>query len=142
MAVLQKIREFFRSGADAEERNNCSRAPTTNYEIRPLTDKASKEVLQLNQRCFKTGENYTKYTFHYLLWRAEHSELSRLLRRTGEMVGFIFVMADQGRHGTYHDHRRRARTPPARSGAETSSHAEEALKKRNIDTSCARSSRR
>ncbi|MEJ7699673.1 MAG: hypothetical protein WKF71_08535 [Pyrinomonadaceae bacterium] len=41
--------------------------PSTVYEIRPLTELHLKEVLTLNLRCFKEGENYTKYTFSYLL---------------------------------------------------------------------------
>ncbi|MEJ7699096.1 MAG: hypothetical protein WKF71_05540 [Pyrinomonadaceae bacterium] len=42
------------------------RLPTV-YEIYPLTELHLKEVLTLNLRCFKQGENYTKYTFSYLL---------------------------------------------------------------------------
>jgi ribosomal-protein-alanine N-acetyltransferase len=106
-------------------------APTV-YEIRPLTDKQLKEVLKLNLRCFKAGENYTKYTFSYLL--GEPNCLSyRVITPTEQMVGFVFVMASK-EDGTGHittigvapEHRRRGLAN------KLLSHAEEALRKRQI----------
>ncbi|MCY7374591.1 MAG: hypothetical protein LH472_01285, partial [Pyrinomonadaceae bacterium] len=67
MAVFQTIRNFFFVPLTVSEPEIIVPAPPTDYEIRPLTDKHLKEVLILNLRCFKEGENYTKHTFSYLL---------------------------------------------------------------------------
>jgi ribosomal protein S18 acetylase RimI-like enzyme len=111
MAVLQKIREFF-VGQEEIEPETIVPAPPTTYEIRPLTDKYIKDVLRLNLRCFKEGENYTKHTFAYLL--NEPNCLSyRLITPDENLVGFVFIMT--GEDGTGHittigiapEHRRR-----------------------------------
>ncbi|MGI9034532.1 MAG: GNAT family N-acetyltransferase, partial [Pyrinomonadaceae bacterium] len=108
-------------------------APPTVYQIRPLTDKHLKEVLYLNQRCFKKGENYTRYTFSFLL--SEPRTLSyRIASPTENMVAFIFVMI--GEDGTGHittvgvapEHRRRGLAQ------KLLVHVEEALIKRGIKT--------
>ena len=66
MDVLQTIKRFFVPfGSDLSD--DVMPAPFTVYAIRPLTEKHIKEVLRLNVRCFKNGENYTKHTFSYLL---------------------------------------------------------------------------
>ncbi|MEJ7622657.1 MAG: ribosomal protein S18-alanine N-acetyltransferase [Pyrinomonadaceae bacterium] len=66
-------------------------APLCVYELHPLTLDHLPEVLRLNLRCFRRGDNYTKYTFEYLL--NEPRTLSyRIITPTGEMVGFAFVM--------------------------------------------------
>ncbi|HEY0428903.1 MAG TPA: ribosomal protein S18-alanine N-acetyltransferase [Pyrinomonadaceae bacterium] len=131
MAVLDKLFSFFVPVQAEEEPEVIVPAPVTVYEVRPLTDKHLKEVLKLNLRCFKTGENYTKYTFNYLL--SEPNCLSyRVVTASEQMVGFIFVMTNSD--GTGHittigiapEHRRRGL---ARQLLE---HAEDALQKRRI----------
>lgn len=132
MAVLQKIREFF-VPADLEAEVLVPAPPTAAYEIRPLTDKHLKEVLLLNQRCFKKGDNYTKYTFSFLL--SEPNTLSyRIVTQNEKIVGFIFITVTKD--GTGHittigvapEHRRRGLAQ------KLLAHAEEALKKRDINT--------
>lgn len=132
MAVLQKIREFF-SAQDDLEPETIVPAHETTYLIRPLTDKYLKEVLRLNLRCFKEGENYTKHTFAYLL--AEPNCLSyRLVTPDDNLVGFIFIMTNED--GTGHittvgiapEHRRRGLADTLLE------HAENALRQRGINT--------
>lgn len=132
MAVFQKIRELFVPPVAFEPEIIVSVPPTV-YEIHPLTDKHLEEILKLNLRCFKEGENYTKYTFTYLL--NEPNCLSyRAVTPTGQMVGFVFVLADQD--GTGHittigvapEHRRRGLAN------QLLRHAEEALRKRDVKT--------
>lgn len=132
MAVLQKIREFFIQPEDVETETIVPAPPTT-YTIRPLTDKYIREVLKLNLRCFKEGENYTKHTFAYLL--NEPNCLSyRLVTPEENLVGFIFIMTSDD--GTGHittigiapEHRRRGLAHLLLD------HAEKALKERNINT--------
>ena len=107
-------------------------APSTTYSIHPLTDKQLKEVLLLNLRCFKSGENYTKYTFSYLL--SEPNCLSyRVLTPNGNMVGFIFIMVNL--NGAGHittigvapEHRRRG------IALMLLKHIEDALKQREVN---------
>ncbi len=111
MAVLQTIREFFFAAPIAEPEIIVP-APTTTYEIHPLTVKHLKEVLRLNLRCFKEGENYTKYTFNYLL-NLPNGLSYRINNANRDMVGFIFVSItpEQIGHittiGTAPEHRRR-----------------------------------
>ena len=132
MAVFQSIRNFFVPPADVTEPEIVVPAPATAYEIHPLTDKQLKEVLNLNLRCFKAGENYTKYTFAYLL--SEPNSLSyRIVTPTGQMTAFIFVMINR-EDGTGHittigvapEHRRRGLAN------RLLKHSEEALRKRNV----------
>lgn len=128
MAVLERIFSLFVPVA-AEAPEIVIPAPPTTYEIHPLTDKHLKEVLKLNLRCFRTGENYTKFTFNYLL--NEPNCLSyRIVTAKGEMVGFVFVIVNQD--GTGHvttigvtpEHRRRGLA------LKLLEHAEQALQKR------------
>ncbi len=132
MAVFQSIRNFFVPTTVFEPELIVS-APPTSYEIRLLTDKHLKEVLKLNLRCFKAGENYTKYTFSYLL--NEPKTLSyRIVTPSEQIVAFVFVMTNTD--GTGHittigvapEHRRRGL------GNRLLLHTEEALRKRNIST--------
>ena len=131
MAVFQKIFDFF-TPIQPESETIVS-APATVYKIRPLTDKHLEEVLNLNRQCFKKGENYTKYTFSFLL--SEPNVLSyRIVTPEGKMVAFIFVMI--GEDGMGHlttigvapEHRRRGLAQ------KLLAHIEEALKKREINT--------
>ena len=114
MAVLATIRNLFAGAAvppvEAEERIEA--APPTAYTIRPLTEKRLKEVLKLNLRCFRNGENYTKYTFAYLF--NEPRALSyQVVTDDGSMAAYMFViMQDDGTAhlttiGVAPEHRRR-----------------------------------
>ncbi len=132
MAVLQLIRSFF-VPTEPVEPETIVPAPATVYELRPLTEKHLKELLALNLRCFRKGENYNKHTFSYLL--NEPKTLSyRVATPDDEMVGFIFVMTDE--HGTGHvttigvapEHRRRGLAK------KMLLHVEEALRKRGVST--------
>lgn len=132
MAVLQKILEFFVAQETAEP-ETVAPAPETTYEIRPLTDKHLKEVLTLNLRCFREGENYTRHTFEYLL--SEPNCLSyRIVAANENIAGFIFVML--GEDGAGHittigvapEHRRR------NLANRLLDHAENALRTRGINT--------
>ncbi len=132
MAVFQTIRNFFVPPTIGEP-EIVEPAPATVYDIRPLTEDQLQEVLKLNLRCFKAGENYTKFTFSYLL--NEPKTLSyRVVTPNGQMAAFIFVMADDngGGHittiGVAPEHRRRGLAN------RLLRHTEAALRKRNIST--------
>lgn len=131
MAVFQKIRELFIPTDFVAE--TIVPAPLTSYTIRPLTDKHLKEVLKLNLRCFKAGENYTKYTFAHLL--SEPRSISyRAVNPKNIMVGFVFLTANENglghvtTIGVAPEHRRRGL------GNRLLQHAEDALRKREIST--------
>lgn len=131
MAVLQRIREFFVPPSTPAPEITVP-APPTVYIIRPLTEKHLKEVLQLNLRCFKAGENYTKHTFSYLLNQPDTLSY-RIVTPDQNIAGFVFVMVN-AKDGTGHittigvapEHRRRGLA------IRLLRHAEEALKKRDI----------
>ena len=101
MAVLATIRNLLAGAAatpaNAEERIEV--APASAYHIRPLTEKRLKEVLKLNLRCFRNGENYTKYTFAYLF--NEPRALSyQVVTDEGSMAAYMFVIMQED--GTAH----------------------------------------
>ncbi len=132
MAVLQKIRELFIPPEELKPEVLVS-APADVYKICPLTELHLKEVLTLNLRCFKEGENYTKYTFSYLL--NEPNCLSyRIVTSDEQMAGYIFIMTNE--EGTGHittigvapEHRRRGLAN------RLIIHAEKMLNKRNVST--------
>ena len=131
MAVLQAIKNFF-VPTEVVEPEIVVPAPLTIYDIHPLTEKHLKEVLRLNLRCFKKGENYTKHTFAYLI--NEPTTLSyRVTTPTDQIVGFIFVMTSQGTGhittvGVAPEHRRRGLAQ------KMLRHAEKALSNREITT--------
>jgi [ribosomal protein S18]-alanine N-acetyltransferase len=132
MAVLQSLRNLF-VPVDTSAPEIIVPAPVTEYSIRPLTDKHLNEVLRLNVRCFRNGENYTKHTFSYLL--GESRNLSyRAVTSSNEMVGFAFVLIneDGSAHlttiGVAPEHRRRG------IANQLLIHVEEALRRRNILT--------
>src|SRR5688572_17637909 len=132
MAVLQTIRNFFVPLGPAENEAIVP-APATAYEIRPLTDKNLNEVLRLNVRCFRNGENYTKHTFGYLLGEARNLSY-RIVTPANEMVGFVFVLVneDGSAHlttiGVAPEHRRR------HLARRLLHHIENALRKRRVGT--------
>lgn len=132
MAVFQKIIELFVPPPTFEPETIVP-APPTVYEIHPLTEKHLEEILKLNLRCFKAGENYTKYTFSYLL--NEPNCLSyRAVTPNGQMVGFVFVITDEAGAGhittigVAPEHRRRGLAN------KLLRHAEESLRKRSVNT--------
>ena len=132
MDVLQTIRNFLVSTQPTDD-SNIVPAAKVDYEIRPLTEEHLQEVLRLNVRCFKNGENYTKHTFSFLL--NEPRTLSyRVVTPTDEIVGFIFVMVNElgAGHlttiGVAPEHRRRG------IAEQLISRAEDALKAREINT--------
>jgi len=132
MAVLQTIRNLFVPSAETVP-GIVVPAPPTTYGIRGLTLNHLDEVLRLNMRCFKNGENYTKHTFSYLL--NEPNALSyHVVSADGEMVGFVCVMinTDGAAHittiGIAPEHRRRGLAE------NLLSHLEHALKSRGIGT--------
>src|SRR3954469_26057623 len=93
MAVLETIRSFFVPTLWAEPEIVVP-APSTDYTIKPLTKDQLSEVLRLNIRCFRNGDNYTKHTFEYLL--SEPRTLSyRTVAASGDLVGFVFVMVKE-----------------------------------------------
>ena len=111
MAVFETIRKFFVPPQTIVP-GPAEPAPPTTYAVRPLTSEQLEEVLRLNLRCFRNGENYTKHTFSFLL--NEPGTFSfRVVDAAGDMVGFAFVMINQ--NGAAHlttigvapEHRRR-----------------------------------
>lgn len=132
MALLQTIRNFF-VPIEFDELEEIIPAPETVYSIHPLTDRNLNEVLRLNVRCFRNGENYTKHTFNYLL--GEPRNLSyRIVTSGGEMAGFVFVLVneDGSAHlttiGVAPEHRRR------QLASRLLSHVEDSLRKRRVLT--------
>ena len=132
MAVLETIRNFFVPGFFAEPEVIVP-APPTNYYIRPLTVDQLAEVLRLNIRCFRKGDNYTKYTFDYLL--NEPRTLGyRMVTPADEIVGFAFVMVNENNAahlttiGVAPEHRRR------KIAVRLLKHLEDVLRKREVWT--------
>ena len=132
MDVLQTIRRLF-VPLVSEVADDVMPAPFTVYAIHPLTEKHIKEVLRLNLRCFKDGENYTKHTFSYLM--SEPNTLSfKTVTADNEIVGFVFVMVNT--NGAAHltticiapEHRRR------RLAERLLDHMDNALRNRGINT--------
>jgi ribosomal-protein-alanine N-acetyltransferase len=132
MAVIETLRNFFVQSEPAEPEVFVPAPPTT-YEVHRLTSSHISELLHLNLRCFKKGENYTKHTFSYLL--DDPTTLSyRVSTPTEPVVGFVFVMLHQS--GTGHvttigiapEHRRRGLAE------KLLSRVEEALRNRKINT--------
>ena len=132
MAVLDSIRNFFTPAYPAEPEVIVP-APPTVYSIKPLTIDNLPEVLHLNLRCFRNGDNYTKHTFEYLL--SEPRTLSyRVVTPEDKLVGFAFVMVNEAAAahlttiGVAPEHRRR------RIAANLLIHVENALRKRDVAT--------
>lgn len=132
MAVLETIRNFFVPVFPVEPEIIVP-APPTSYEIRPLTADQLPEVVRLNLRCFRNGDNYTKYTFEYLF--SEPRTLSyRIVSPKDELIAFSFVMVNDNNAahlttiGVAPEHRRRG------VAAKLLEHIENALRKREIGT--------
>ncbi|MDI1242556.1 MAG: ribosomal protein S18-alanine N-acetyltransferase [bacterium] len=108
-------------------------APPTTYSVHPLTERQSKEVLKLNQRCFRNGENYTKHTFAYL-FNEPRSISYQIATANGEMAAFTFVLLnpDGAAHlttiGVAPEHRRRGLA------AKLLSHLDEVLRVKGVST--------
>jgi ribosomal protein S18 acetylase RimI-like enzyme len=111
MAFLDSIRSIF-GPVGVPQADSEAPAPPTTYSISPLTEKQSKEVLKLNLRCFRNGENYTKYTFAYL-FNEPRSVSYQIETANGDMAAFAFVLLnpDGAAHlttiGVAPEHRRR-----------------------------------
>jgi ribosomal-protein-alanine N-acetyltransferase len=111
MAVLETIRNLFIPALPAEPEQIVP-APICEYEVRPLTSEHLSEVLRLNIRCFRNGDNYTKHTFEYLLTEAR-SLSYRVVTEQDELVGFAFAMLNENNAahlttiGVAPEHRRR-----------------------------------
>jgi ribosomal-protein-alanine N-acetyltransferase len=132
MAVIQTLRNFLIPSESCEPQDVVP-APETAYEIGPLTSHHLNEVLRLNIRCFKNGENYTKHTFSYLL--EEPRTLSYCaITESGEIAGFVFVMTNEAAIGhlttigVAPEHRRRG------VGGKLLEHIEQALRSRGFVT--------
>lgn len=132
MAVLETIRNFFIPAIYAEPEEIIP-APLCEYDLRPLTLEHLAEVLRLNIRCFRNGDNYTKHTFEYLL--NEPRTLSyRMVTPLDEIVGFVFVMVNENNAahlttiGVAPEHRRRG------IAERLLQHVEAALKVREVGT--------
>jgi ribosomal-protein-alanine N-acetyltransferase len=132
MAVLETIRNFFVPTFSNEDEKVTPAAPTT-YQIKPLTVDQLSEVLRLNIRCFRNGDNYTKHTFEYLL--NEPRTLSyRVVTPKDEIVAFAFVMIKESNSahlttiGVAPEHRRR------NIAASLMVHIEAALRAKDVST--------
>lgn len=132
MAVLQTIRNLFVPSVEFSEGPVVPALPTT-YSVKPLSDQHVKELLHLNNRCFKDGENYTRHTFAYLL--GEPNALAyRIVTASGQMAGFLCTLV--GEDGAAHittigvapEHRRR------KLAQRMLQHLEYALKIRHVGT--------
>lgn len=132
MAFLDSIRGIFGPIRTAE-RDDAIPAPPTTYTVRPLTERQSKEVLKLNLRCFRNGENYTKHTFAYL-FNEPRSISYQMAAANGEMAAFVFVLLnpDGAAHlttiGVAPEHRRRGLA------GRLLSHLEEVLRIKGVST--------
>jgi [ribosomal protein S18]-alanine N-acetyltransferase len=112
MAVFQTIRNLFVPFAHDATPDVVVPAPWTKYEVKPLTIKNLDELLRLNLRCFRNGENYNKHTFKYLLTQP-HALGYMATTEAGDIVGFVLVVKNDD--GTAHittvgvapEHRRR-----------------------------------
>lgn len=132
MAVLQTLRNFL-SPPQIAEPEIVIPAPLTEYSIHPLKKEHLAEVMRLNLRCFKNGENYTKHTFSYL-FNTPNTLSYRAATPANETVGFVFVMVNQ--NGSGHlttigvapEHRRRGIAEMLLG------QVDKALKKRNLST--------
>jgi ribosomal-protein-alanine N-acetyltransferase len=130
MAVLQAIRNLLIPFAEPETETVVP-AAATSYVISPLAEKDLEELLRLNMRCFKNGENYTKHTFAYLL--SEPNALSyQIVTADDQMAGFVCVLIgdDGAAHittiGIAPEHRRR------RLAEKLLAHLEKSLKAKGV----------
>jgi [ribosomal protein S18]-alanine N-acetyltransferase len=128
MAIVEKIRSLF---YPLPEPDVIIPAPHTSYAIRPLTGTQIAEVVKLNARCFKSGENYSKGTFNFLLTQP-NTLAYRAVTPTEIMVGFIVVTVGEDKIGhlatigVSPEHRRRG------IAEKLLFHTENSLKKRQI----------
>lgn len=132
MAVLQTILNFL-TAPQTLEPEFVVPAPATTYSVHPLKSNQLDELLRLNIRCFRNGENYTKHTFAYLLDDAR-TLAYKADAASGEMIGFAFLMLNE--NGAAHlttlgvapEHRRRGVAD------NLLQHLERSLRAKGIDT--------
>lgn len=95
---MQKIKDFFIPAEFEQKAEIIIPAPPTVYSIHPLAKKNLEEVLLLNLRCFKRGEDYNKATFTYLL--TDPNVLGyQIITASQKMCGFIFIVANNQKVG-------------------------------------------
>lgn len=132
MAVLETLRSFFVPSISVEPEVIVP-APPCEYDVKPLTRDQLPEVLRLNIRCFRNGDNYTKHTFDYLLNQPRTLSYRSVTDR-GEMAGFVFVMVNDknAAHlttiGVAPEHRRRG------IAHKLLAHVDDALLERGVST--------
>jgi ribosomal-protein-alanine acetyltransferase len=92
VAVFQSLRNLFFFSPAAEEEIIVPAPPTT-YSINPVSHQNLPEIVRLNLRCFRNGENYSKHTFNYLM--NEPQSLSyRAVTAEGKIAGIVFVVVN------------------------------------------------
>lgn len=132
MAVLQVLRNLF-VPSTSRAVTVIVPAPPTTYTVHPLTSPDLDEVLRLNFRCFKDGENYTKHTFSYLLTQP-NALCYKIVTAEKRIAGFLCVLV--GNDGTGHittigvapEHRRRGLAE------RLLNHLDHMLRERSIDS--------
>lgn len=132
MAVLQVLRNLF-VPSTSRAVTVIVPAPPTTYMVHPLTSPDLEEVLRLNFRCFKDGENYTKHTFSYLLTQP-NALCYKIVTAEKRIAGFLCVLV--GNDGTGHittigvapEHRRRGLAE------RLLNHLDHMLRERSIDS--------
>lgn len=111
MAVISKLKDLLAPVPDIDDAA-AAPAPPTTYRVAPLREEHLEVVSELNMRCFPRGEQYSKYTFRYLLTEAKVLSFQAVTAE-GEMAGFIVLVASDERiaHittiGVAPEHRRR-----------------------------------
>ena len=93
MILIDSIRSFF-FPASFDEPEVIVPAPPGKYTIKPLTINHLDEVSRLNIRCFRNGDNYTKYTFDHLLTRPDTLSY-RVVDSKGEMTAFATLIVSE-----------------------------------------------
>jgi ribosomal-protein-alanine acetyltransferase len=132
MAVLESLKNLFVPSIYLEPEVVVP-APVCEYDIKPLTRDQLPEVLRLNIRCFRNGDNYTKHTFDYLLNQPRTLSYRSVTDR-GEMAGFVFVMVNENNAahlttiGVAPEHRRRG------IAQKLLAHVDDALAERGVST--------
>jgi ribosomal-protein-alanine N-acetyltransferase len=90
MAVLRSLKNLlFNESFSIKTMLNES----ADYEIRPLLSDQLNELVKLNLRCFRNGENYTRQTFKFLF--NEPNTLAYKAATNDRMIGYLFAIVQQ-----------------------------------------------